>query len=167
VGLLLECGCEVVVVDHRPEQLDILQHWLATRDLRDPGLCLEWSSPFLPELAVRLCLARTAWQQELVHAKPSAVIIMSHHLDWDARYLEAFYAAGFDASSCYLGLLGPNHRSKSVVARLPERFRAFDAGLHSPMGLDLKARGPAAIAVSVVAELLRFWNSRSLGVNHR
>jgi xanthine dehydrogenase accessory factor len=82
----------------------------------------------------------------------SAVIALSHDpkLD-DMALLEALRSSAF-----YVGALGSRGNAEKRRARL----RMFDlseaeiARLHGPVGLDLGARTPAEIAVSIVAELV-------------
>jgi len=86
----------------------------------------------------------------------SAVVALTHDpkLD-DLVLLEALRSPAF-----YVGALG----SRGNTARRIERLRLFDlddaqiARLHGPIGLDLGARLPAEIAVSVVAELVAVRN---------
>jgi xanthine dehydrogenase accessory factor len=90
----------------------------------------------------------------------SAVVALTHDpkLD-DLVLLEALRSPAF-----YVGALG----SRVNTARRLERLRLFDlsdpqlARLHGPIGLDIGARLPAEIAVSVVAELVAVRNGVAL-----
>jgi xanthine dehydrogenase accessory factor len=90
----------------------------------------------------------------------SAVVALTHDpkLD-DLVLLEALKSAAF-----YVGALG----SRGNQARRKERLRLFDLGdaqigrLHGPVGLDLGARTPAEIAVSIAAEIVAVRNGATL-----
>jgi xanthine/CO dehydrogenase XdhC/CoxF family maturation factor len=76
-------------------------------------------------------------------------IVMSHHLASDRSYLQQL--AGTDMS--YIGLLGPANRRKRLLADLGDVAESLDGRLHGPAGLDIGARGPAPIALSIIAEM--------------
>ena len=79
-----------------------------------------------------------------------AAVVMSHHLESDQHYLAAL--AG--STVPYVGLLGPPARRERLVAALGDTARGLESRLHGPAGIDLGGRGPAAIALSIVAEVL-------------
>jgi xanthine dehydrogenase accessory factor len=92
-----------------------------------------------------------------LHLDPhSAVIAVTHDpkLD-DMALLEALKSPAF-----YVGALG----SRGNTAHRKERLALFDLStaeidrLHGPVGLDLGARTPAEIAVSIVAEIVAVKN---------
>jgi len=78
-----------------------------------------------------------------------AAIVMSHHLATDLRYLRAL--AGSDVR--YIGLLGPASRRDRLLTDLRSAADAIRARLRAPVGLDLGAASPEAIALSIVAEI--------------
>jgi xanthine dehydrogenase accessory factor len=90
----------------------------------------------------------------------SAVIAVTHDpkLD-DLVLLEALKSPAF-----YVGALG----SRGNQAKRKERLKLFDLSdaeidrLHGPVGLDLGARTPAEIAVSIVAEIVAVKNGVAL-----
>lgn len=92
-----------------------------------------------------------------------AVVIMSHHLDYDKHYLKAALESKLD----YIGLLGPVKRKLKLLEALSSDF-GFDGELESkfkgrlfgPVGLDIKANSPASIALSVVAQLQHHFYSK-------
>ena len=90
-------------------------------------------------------------------------IVMTHNFVQDRQLLRDLLRS----SAPYVGLLGSRRRSRELLAELaadglvltPERL----ARLHAPAGLDLGAEGPAAIAVSIVAEVLAIAEGRAGG----
>ena len=81
--------------------------------------------------------------------KFDAAIVMSHHLVTDRTYL----AQLANTPIPYIGLLGPVHRRTRLLDELGEEGAALDDRLHGPAGLDIGGRGPAPIALSIVAEV--------------
>lgn len=90
----------------------------------------------------------------------SAVVALTHDpkLD-DLALMEALKSDAF-----YIGALG----SRANTARRKERLALFDLTadqidrLHGPVGLDIGARTPAEIAVSIIAEVVSVRNGVSL-----
>jgi xanthine/CO dehydrogenase XdhC/CoxF family maturation factor len=78
-----------------------------------------------------------------------AIVVMSHHLATDQTYLG--HVA--DARAIYIGVLGPPARKQRLLEALGERGDALHARLKGPVGLDIGADSPEAIALSIVAEL--------------
>lgn len=89
-----------------------------------------------------------------------AAIIMSHHLENDAAYLRqlAPLLGNNDQSGSlsYLGVLGPASRRD----KLREMAGIPDACVFGPVGLDIGAELPEAIALSMVAEIHAVLNQR-------
>jgi xanthine/CO dehydrogenase XdhC/CoxF family maturation factor len=78
-----------------------------------------------------------------------AAVVMSHHLASDRSYLEQLATTDMR----YVGLLGPVARRDRLVSELGESGRSLGARLRGPAGIDIGGRGPAAIALSIVAEV--------------
>lgn len=78
-----------------------------------------------------------------------AAVVMSHHLASDRSYLEQLAATDIR----YVGLLGPAARRDRLLSELGERGRGLAGRLRGPAGIDIGGRGPAAIALSIVAEI--------------
>jgi xanthine/CO dehydrogenase XdhC/CoxF family maturation factor len=94
-----------------------------------------------------------------VHATDAAVV-MAHSFEQDSRVLATLLA--LDAPPAYLGVLGPQRRTRELLAEaarllnLPareERTERWLSQIHAPMGLDLGAENPATIALSILAEI--------------
>jgi len=123
---------EVLVVDHRPAY---------TRPGRFPKSC-------------RVIQARPEnLRTSLNLDELDAAVIMSHHLENDSVYLRQL-AGG---SLSYIGCLGPRARS----ARLKEMAGCERLKIHGPVGLDIGAELPEAIALSLAAEIHAVLNKRS------
>jgi xanthine dehydrogenase accessory factor len=88
--------------------------------------------------------------RELQSAQYDAAVVMSHHLLSDQAYLDALAA---HESIPYIGLLGPAPRRARLMQELGERSRGLDGRLHGPIGLDIGAKTPEAIALAIVAEI--------------
>ncbi len=89
-----------------------------------------------------------------------AAVVMTHSFEQDSRVLASLLALEFPLA--YLGVLGPQRRTRELLAEAagmlhlpatPERVDQWLAEMHAPTGLDLGADTPAAIALSVVAEI--------------
>lgn len=95
--------------------------------------------------------------QELAMGQPPrepglVAVVMSHHLGYDTAALSGLLR---DPRVVSVGLLGPLHRARDVldqVAALGPLPAEARAKLRAPVGLDLGAEGPAAIALSILAE---------------
>jgi xanthine/CO dehydrogenase XdhC/CoxF family maturation factor len=79
----------------------------------------------------------------------AAVIVMSHHLASDRQYLRQLA----DSEIPYIGLLGPIDRRRRLLEELGEVSKDLDGRLHGPAGINIGGRGPASIALSIVAEM--------------
>ncbi len=90
---------------------------------------------------------------DLLHAEQSrsfnAAIVMSHHLATDLRYLRVLAGSKIP----YIGLLGPASRRDKLLSELGSAAEAIVTRLRAPVGLDLGAASPEAIALSIVAEI--------------
>ena len=94
--------------------------------------------------------ALDAWLREHPYG---ALVIMTHSVALDRLCLAAAIRAGHRP---YVGVLGPADRTQKLVeaVRAAERVSAAAlAALRAPVGLPLGGEGPAAVALSVVAEL--------------
>jgi len=80
-----------------------------------------------------------------------AVVIMTHSYEQDREFLRHMLAI----SPAYLGVLGPRHRTDWLLRDIAARSGAPDVShlIHAPAGLDIGGEGPAAIALSILAEI--------------
>jgi xanthine/CO dehydrogenase XdhC/CoxF family maturation factor len=139
--LAVALGFAVTVCDHRPALLD---------PARFPDCALRCQPA--PEFA-RL--------PELVAC--DAAVVMSHHFEVDLAYLEALCVRG---AIGFVGLLGPAPRRDRLLAALGPRAAALGARLRAPVGLDIGARTPEAIALAAAGELHAWLAGRGGGPWH-
>jgi len=81
-------------------------------------------------------------------APPAAVVVASHGRD-EEPVLEAAVRAGVP----YVGLVASRKRGEAVVAAL-ELDDVQRASVHTPAGLDIGARTPREVALSILAEIV-------------
>lgn len=129
VRFAAELGWRVTVQDHRPAYIQNGRFSAAERILCEPA----------DTVADRVDLNRY-----------DGVIVMSHHLDTDRKYLAQLAASDIP----YIGLLGPRNRRMRLLVELGSKALDLERRLHGPAGFDIGARGPAPIALSIVAEML-------------
>lgn len=103
--------------------------------------------------ACRISQARPEQLSETVDLEQlDAAVIMSHHLENDAEYLRQL--AAFEIP--YIGVLGPAARR----GKLSEMAGCPEQRLFGPVGLDIGAELPEAIALSIAAEIHAVLNGR-------
>jgi xanthine/CO dehydrogenase XdhC/CoxF family maturation factor len=91
-----------------------------------------------------------------------AAIVMTHSFEQDSRILALLLAGSADLPLAYLGVLGPQRRTRDILVEVAgilhlshpeERAEHWLGQLHAPTGLDLGAETPATIALSILAEI--------------
>lgn len=82
-------------------------------------------------------------------ASIAGAIVMSHHFLSDRTYL--MILAG--TTIPYVGLLGPAARRERLLSQIGPPAARLRNRLSSPVGLDLGADSPEAIALAIAAEL--------------
>jgi len=99
--------------------------------------------------------------EAVIHAQPTdlqaavgsrridAAVLMTHNIDYDARFLMELYKL----PCCYLGLLGPAARRDRLFGMSGLDPGAFGTRLHGPVGLDIGGGTPESIALSLVTEI--------------
>ncbi|HMG84237.1 MAG TPA: XdhC family protein [Terracidiphilus sp.] len=97
-----------------------------------------------------------------------AVVLLTHSFEQDSHILAALFSGDFVPA--YLGVLGPQRRTLEVLAESArllgfsnpaEHVEQWLALMHAPTGLDLGAETPAAIALSIIAEIQQTLNNGS------
>jgi xanthine/CO dehydrogenase XdhC/CoxF family maturation factor len=124
-------GWRATVIDHR-------SHYARAERFPDAAMVLDGGPPALTRLLTTA--VSPAWD---------AAIIMSHHMITDLGYLQAIARSDVP----YIGLLGPKARSQRLLADLGADVSRLAPRLRAPVGLDLGAATPEAIALSIVAEI--------------
>jgi xanthine dehydrogenase accessory factor len=128
VSAARELGWQVVVVDHRPAFAVAARFSGAEVKLAD-------ASSLRAAVDVSRC---------------HAAVVMSHHLPSDASYLRELAEAGAPA---YVGLLGPIARRNRLTKELGATSDKLRFRLRGPVGLDIGAATPEAIALAIVSEI--------------
>lgn len=94
-------------------------------------------------------------------AQADAAVVMTHSYDQDRQILRALLPLDLK----YLGILGPRRRTERLTGEIaPALGHTADdcmARLHSPVGLDLGGHTPAAVALSVTAEVQAVLSGRA------
>jgi xanthine dehydrogenase accessory factor len=93
-----------------------------------------------------------------------AAVVMTHDHQLDQQVIEWAIVAGFG----FVGGVGSRAKAARTRARLEAKsFDAADvARVQMPLGLDISARLPAEIAVSICGQLIR-WRAELLGTDRR
>ena len=128
VRLANELGWRIAVQDHRPAYIEKGNFAGAERVTCHPAA----------ELAEHVDL-------DLF----DAAICMSHHLVSDRAYLAQLARTDM----AYIGLLGPVNRRKRLIKDLGREADRLTGRVYGPAGIDIGGRGPASIALSIVAQL--------------
>jgi xanthine dehydrogenase accessory factor len=120
-----ELGWRVTIQDHRPAYIE---------------------SGNFPDAELH-CVAVNEISAEVELDRYAAVIVMSHHLASDRQYLSQLAVSQVP----YIGLLGPIDRRRRLLDDLGKESVSLEGRLHGPAGIDIGGRGPASIALSIVA----------------
>ncbi|MBD2356624.1 XdhC family protein [Tolypothrix sp. FACHB-123] len=96
---------------------------------------------------------REILQQQISVNEQTIAVVMTHNYLDDLAILKILLPSPIK----YLGILGPKRRSEKLLAELSDEGQAYSAEqldkLHSPIGLDIGADTPEAIALSIIAEI--------------
>ncbi len=141
-AMAAELGWRVTVVDKRAERL------VADR---------------FPGAANRVCVDPGDLTRRLEPNERTAAVVITHDFADDQVVVPWLLENGVG----YVGLLGPKSRTARLAAswHAAGRHRVLAAldRLHSPVGLDLGGSTPAAIAVSILAEIVAVDHGRDGG----
>lgn len=116
---------------------------------------------FLGRRVVTLHDGAAAALRERAPGPADAVVLCDH----DASYVDAVLTDALAGSAFFVGMLGSRRHAPMVRQRLLDGGVPADhvARLHSPCGLDIGSRGPAEIALSIVASIIAVQRDRSGG----
>ena len=127
-GLARTLGWRITVMDHRRAYAD---------SAKFPGAEVRVANPGSLHSEVNL---------ERCHA----AVVMSHHLPSDEAYLRELAEAGVPA---YVGLLGPKARRARLAQDLGPLIAKLGGRIRGPVGLDIGATTPEAIALAIIAQI--------------
>jgi xanthine/CO dehydrogenase XdhC/CoxF family maturation factor len=86
---------------------------------------------------------------------------MTHHLPSDLAYLRELAEAGAPA---YVGLLGPLSRRHRLASELGHAADKLQSRIRGPVGIDLGAVTPEAIALAIVSQIHAWLAGRPVAV---
>lgn len=88
----------------------------------------------------------------------SYVVIMTHNFVHDREILEHI----LNSNAAYIGLLGPRKRTDQLISTSADLMTNEKVHfLHSPIGLDIGAKTPEEIALSILAEIMMSYRGGS------
>jgi xanthine dehydrogenase accessory factor len=131
-------GWRVTVVDHRPAYAD-------AQSFAGAEVILADSRSLRSVVDLTTC---------------HAAVVMSHHLLSDVAYLREL--ACVDTPS-YVGLLGPAARRQRIAQELGEAADGLRMRVRSPVGIDIGALTPEAIALAIVGQVHAWLAGRAIG----
>ncbi len=136
-------------------------------DYADPALraaCGMPREPYSPAAGPSSLPSNGRQQPDPALLSDPIAIILTHSYEQDRALLTALLPRNL----VYLGLLGPRHRTERLLLEVAPRLglspAACLARLHSPIGLDIGADDPAAVALSILAEIQAVLHSRQVVV---
>jgi xanthine dehydrogenase accessory factor len=134
-----ELGWRVSVVDHRPAYAN---------------------SERLPAADEIFAASHQNLPVEFFNDENAVAVLMTHNYDRDREILPRLLKSNF----LYVGALGPKKRTEKILAESGDDFTAEQLEkLHAPVGLDIGADTPEAIALSIVAEIQTVLANRAGG----
>jgi xanthine dehydrogenase accessory factor len=127
-----ELGWRVSVIDHRPAYATAAR--FAGADAITVARAEELADEFFSD-------------------ERSVAVVMTHNYDTDREVLFRL----LNSEAGYIGMLGPKKRTLDLLDELRGSHRHFDERaldrLYAPVGLDIGATTPEAIALAIVAEI--------------
>ena len=89
----------------------------------------------------------------------TVAVVMSHNYLYDLEFLQTLDNVFLK----YLGVLGPKKRTNRLLQDLKYEGCSLPEQLYSPVGLDIGADSPEAIALSIIAEIQAVTQNRQGG----
>jgi xanthine/CO dehydrogenase XdhC/CoxF family maturation factor len=106
-------------------------------------------------------------RRNLILDQNTAAVIMTHNYNRDREILRFL----LESEACYIGALGPKRRTEKLLEELNAEGTNFSPEqlekLFAPVGLDIGANTPEAIALSIIAEIQSVLNQREGGFLRR
>ena len=139
---------EGVVVSHNPCLSGGALEIFLEPQLAAPRIVVSGDTPIARALAAIATAAGYDVADGEPQASDAALVIASHGSDEEAKLAQAL-----QAGVGYVGLVASTKRGAAVLAALdvPDALRTL---VHTPAGLDIGARTPADIAISILAEII-------------
>ncbi len=111
---------------------------------------LEWEPEVVSEVDAAVAAVRGLGSND-------ALIVLTHDRDVDGPVL----AAALESAPGYIGALGSRRTQEARAGWLRDRGVSDDAiaAIHGPAGLDIGARTPGEIALSITAEIVSLRSS--------
>ena len=143
-----DASVEGVVVSHNPCLSGGALEIFLDPQLAAPRIVVSGDTPIARALATIAAAAGYDVAHDDPQASDAALIVASHGSDE-----EPLLARALTAGVGYVGLVASKKRGAAVLAALdvPDALRAL---VHTPAGLDIGARTPADIAISILAEIV-------------
>ncbi len=117
----------------------------------------------LPEVDEVIVSSSENLPEEIFADENSVAVVMTHNYDRDREIL----ARLLDSKCRYIGALGPKRRTENLIQELRDAGGRFDEEalkkVYAPVGLDIGAKTPEAIALSIVAEIQSVLANRAGG----
>lgn len=123
------------------------------------GKTLGWNVTVVDHRSGHIKTERFPQADRLLHIMPedivdnleldrfSALVLMTHNIEYDGRYLEAVVNCHIP----FIGLLGPAHRKDRLLQSLGSDASQITGRVFGPVGLDIGAETPEEIALSIMA----------------
>jgi len=125
------------------------------------------TSERFPKVNNVLVLPSEDLQRSLTLDENSVAVVMTHNYNRDREILRVL----LESKACYVGALGPKRRTEKLLEELKAEGVNFSAEqaekLFAPVGLDIGATTPEAIALSIIAEIQSVLNYREGGFLRR
>jgi xanthine/CO dehydrogenase XdhC/CoxF family maturation factor len=121
----------------------------------------ESSTLFFREADTLLLCSPTEALSRIQFDDRTVVVLMNHHFERDQEAL----AALTQVSVPFLGMLGPKRRQQRLIEAVKSNGASvsedFIQTLHGPVGLDIGAKTPEEIALSIMSEILAVLNGQN------
>jgi xanthine/CO dehydrogenase XdhC/CoxF family maturation factor len=101
--------------------------------------------------------------QHLSFSRHTAALLITHNYAYDLAVLDQLLSTQVP----YIGILGPRKRTDKILQEYALAGKSFSIEqlekIYSPVGLDIGAETPEEIALSIISELVAFFNKKPAG----
>jgi xanthine/CO dehydrogenase XdhC/CoxF family maturation factor len=141
-----------------PARLYVIGSWPDGRALAELALALKWAVVLIDDIREGFNLERRL--SSITPDNMTAVVVMTHNLARDCVCLRAVLSRSFG----YIGVIGSHTRRTALIDQLADLhdldlLESFER-VYCPAGLNLGGDGPAAVALSVLAEIQSILNGQ-------